>query len=338
MSTPGEIGAKQPFGKVLAAKMAVAQTTEGEWNGFNIQDLAPLSLDPSTHVLHYASTCFEGLKVHRGLDGVDRVFRIDRHAARMRRSAEMLCLPIPSEGLFEEMVMALTRAIPEWIPAHPGSLYLRPTLIGTEPTIGAAAKPSGEAMLFVVAAPVSDYLGGASQAINVLIDDEHMRCVPDFGMAKAGGNYATCIRHVVAARKKYPINQVLFAPGGDVQEAGVANFLFIKDNRILVKGTDPAVLEGITRDTLLVVGRDLGFTVEERDISVTELLEWAPRGEAALSGTAAILGGIGTFIYRDRAVTVGDGGFGDQTKRLRDALIAIQNGSAPDRHGWLQTI
>lgn len=337
MSTPGEWGASQPFGKVLAAKMSVANFVDGAWQTHQIKDFGPLALDPSSHVLHYASTCFEGLKVHRGLDGKDRIFRLDRHVARMQQSAAMLCLPIPPTQLLEAVILDLVRAIPEWIPAHPGSLYLRPTLIGSDHSIGSAAKPSDNAMLFVIAAPVSDYLGGALTPVTVLIEDK-MRCLPDFGMAKAGGNYACCIRHVVNGRQKHRVDQVLFAPDGDVQEAGVANFMFLRDNKILVKAADPAVLEGITRDSLLTLGKDLGFEVVEGDIHVDDLLQWAPSGEAALSGTAAILGAIGRLIYKDRTVTVGQGSAGPNTLKLRNALVAIQNGSEPDHHGWLREI
>ena len=142
----------------------------------------------------------------------------------------------------------------------------------------------------------------------------------------------------LAARKRFQADQVLFAPGGQVQETGAANFLLLRDDQVLTRSLDSSFLHGVTRDSLLVLARDLGYKTEERVFDVAELLAWAKNVEAVLSGTAAVLSGIGTFIHADREITVGNGEIGPNTKKLRAALVAVQQGDAADKHGWLTTV
>jgi branched-chain amino acid aminotransferase len=131
---------------------------------------------------------------------------------------------------------------------------------------------------------------------------------------------------------------VLFCPGGSVQETGAANFLLFRAGQILTRSLDSTFLHGVTRDSLLTMARDMGFKVEERLFDVAEMLEWVKTGEAALSGTAAVLAGVGTLVHRDAEHRVGTGEIGPVTQRLRAALVAIQNGQAPDRYGWTRTV
>ena len=134
------------------------------------------------------------------------------------------------------------------------------------------------------------------------------------------------------------MEQVLFAPGGDVQKTGAANFLLINDREIRTKQLSNAFLHGITRDSILTIGADLGYAISERDVTIAELLEWAKHGEAALSGTAAVLSGVGPLVFRDGEHQVGDGQIGPNPNRLRQALLDIQQGKVEDRHGWLKKV
>jgi branched-chain amino acid aminotransferase len=129
---------------------------------------------------------------------------------------------------------------------------------------------------------------------------------------------------------------VLFCPGGEVQETGAANFLLIRDGELMTRGLDTTFLHGVTRDSLLTLARDRGFKVSERVFGVQDMLEWVKSGEAALSGTAAVLAGVGTLIYRGTEYRVANGDVGQQTRALRAELVAIQQGESPDPHGWLQ--
>jgi branched-chain amino acid aminotransferase len=318
--------------------MAVAAYQEGRWGETEIKPVAPLELSPAAHVLHYASTCFEGFKAFRHADGSIHVFRMDRHIQRMRQSARQLVLPEPDALQLVHMVRGVIERCRDAVPEAPGALYLRPILIGTTANIGAAATPATEALLMVLASPVWDYFAGGMKPLRILVDDEHTRSAAQMGMVKTGGNYAAALGPTLSARAKFQVDQVLFCPGGQVQETGAANFLLIREGALLTRGLDSTFLHGITRDSLLTLARDRGFAVSERVFDVTEMLEWVKSGEAALSGTAAVLAGVGTLIYRGAEHRVASGEVGPLTRGLRRELVAIQQGEAPDSHGWLERV
>jgi branched-chain amino acid aminotransferase len=318
--------------------MAVATYQGGRWSPSEIKPVAPIELSPAAHVLHYASTCFEGFKAFRRGDGSIHIFRMDRHIQRMRQSARALVLPEPDAAQLAGMVRAVIDRCRDAVPEAPGALYLRPILFGTTANIGAAATPTTEASLIVLASPVWDYFSGGAKPLRILVDDENTRSAAQMGMVKTGGNYAAALGPTLSARAKYQVDQVLFSPGGQVQETGASNFVLIRDGELLTRSLDTTFLHGVTRDSLLTLGRDLGYKVSERVFDVKEMLEWVKTGEAALSGTAAVLAGVGTLIYRGTDHRVGNGDVGPLTRALRAQLVAIQQGDAPDRHGWLERV
>ncbi len=326
------------FGTVLTSHMAVATYQGGRWSASELKPVAPIELSPAAHVLHYASTCFEGFKAFRRVDGSVHIYRMDRHIQRMRQSARQLVLPEPDAVQLAEMVRAVIKRCMDAVPEAPGALYLRPILFGTSANIGAAATPTAEASLIVLASPVWDYFAGGMKPLRILVDDENTRSAAQMGMVKTGGNYAAALGPTLAARAKYQVDQVLFCPGGQVQETGAANFLLIRDGQVLTRGLDTTFLHGVTRDSLLTLARDAGYDVQERVFDVKEMLEWVKTGEAALSGTAAVLAGVGTLIYRGAEHRVADGEVGPLTRALRARLVAIQQGEAPDQHGWLTPV
>jgi len=324
-----------PFGSVLASTMAVAHYRDGAWGKTEFRVTGPLEIHPAAHALHYGSECFEGFKAYKHTDGSVNVFRLDMHLARMQNSARALVLPEPDPAQLRAAVLELIARVREDVPDAPGALYLRPLLIGTTPNIGAAATPATEAILIVLASPVWDYFAGGMKPLKILIEEHAQRCAPHLGMVKTGGNYAAAMGPTLAARKQYGVDQVLFCPGGSVQETGASNFVLLRAGELLTRSLDPSFLHGVTRDSILVLARDLGYRVEERVFDVAELLAYVQHGEAALSGTAAVLSGVGTLVRDGKEFTVGDGGIGPETLRLRNALVAIQQGTAPDRYGWL---
>jgi len=326
------------FGSVLASHMAVASYQDGRWSSTEIKPVGPIELSPAAHVLHYASTCFEGFKAFRRADGSVHIFRMDQHIRRMRQSARLLVLPEPDPVQLADMVRAVIARCREAVPEAPGALYLRPILFGTTANIGAAATPAADALLLVLASPVWDYFAGGMKPLRILVDDEHTRSAAQMGMVKTGGNYAAAMGPTLAARAKYQVDQVLFCPGGEVQETGAANFLLLRDGHLLTRSLDTTFLDGVTRDSLITLARDNGYEVSERIFHVNEMLEWVKTGEAALSGTAAVLAGVGTLIYRGSEYRVGSGDVGPLTRALRAQLVAIQQGDAPDRHGWLERV
>lgn len=324
---------KQPFGTVFAPRMTVCTHTDS-WSEWKTTDVEPISLHPGSHVLHYSSSCFEGLKAYRWANGDVRIFRLDSHVARMQKSAALLHLPIPSPDVVKAMITTAVNENVEHIPDYPGSLYIRPTLFGTTVDIGAAAVPSTEAMFYILCSPVGDYFSGGLRPLRVLLA-ERARSTPEFGMVKAGANYAQALGPLLKAKAEVQADQVLFSPAGDTQETGAANFMLINSERVVTRHLDGNFLHGVTRDSLLTLAKDLGYAVEERGIPTPELIEFVKTGEAGLSGTAAVLAPIGTFIFDGTEYPVGNGDVGEHTMKLRQALVDIQAGNADDRHGWL---
>ena len=326
------------FGTVLAPTMTMARFQNGAWGRIEVLPCAPIQLHPAAHVLHYASTCFEGFKAYRWADGSINVFRMDRHIERMRQSARALVLPEPDARQLEEMIRTAIDRNRDSVPEAPGALYLRPILFGTTANIGAAGAPASEATLLVLASPVWDYFAGGMKPLRIYIEDVHARTASQTGKVKTGGNYAAALGPTLEARRRYNVDQVLFCPGGSVQETGAANFLLIRDGRVLTRSLDSTFLHGVTRDSVLTLAREDGYHVEERVFDVAEMLEWVRDGEAALSGTAAVLAGVGTLIHHGQDHRVGSGDVGPHTRKLRERLVSLQLGQTRDTHGWTQRV
>jgi len=330
--------ARPAFGTVLAPTMVVSKYRDGKWTPMDARPVGPLDIHPAAHVLHYASTCFEGFKAYRWADGSVNVFRMDRHIERLRQSARALVLPEPDAAQLSQMIRATIDQNRKDVPEAPGALYMRPLLFGTTPNIGAAATPADEATLVVLASPVWDYFAGGMKPLRIYVEDVNSRTATQTGRVKTGGNYAAALGPTLEARKQFKADQVLFAPGGEVQETGAANFLLIKKGKILTRSLDSTFLHGVTRDSLLTMARDDGYSVDERVFNVSEMLEWSKDGEAALSGTAAVLAGVGVLIHRGKEYQLSGGEVGPTTQELRQKLVAIQRGEIADKHGWITRI
>ena len=326
-----------PFGSLFGDQMTMATLAPGgdyEYPGHAVP-LENFSLHPGTHVFHYGSACFEGLKAHRQIDGSLAIFRPDDHARRMVQSVERLYITPPTVELVKQMIVDAVEANAAHTPDAPGSLYIRPTLIGTLRNIGAAASPSDSAILYVITSPVGDYFAGGIRPLTIYIETEIPRTTPQFGMVKSGANYVMALGPTLDAKRDHAADQVLFATGDDITETGASNFFLVDDQRVITRHLDESFLHGVTRASVLTLAADLGYQVEERSIPVAELRAWADHGEAFLSGTAAVLAPVGTVTVGDERIQIGDGQPGPNTLRLREALTDIQLGKAPDTHSWL---
>ncbi|MXZ85055.1 MAG: branched-chain-amino-acid transaminase [Acidimicrobiia bacterium] len=325
-----------PFGSILCDWMTTASAEEGPfvYRG-SPEPFGDLSISPAAHVLHYGSAIFEGLKAHRQVDGSVAIFRLDSHVARMVTSASRLRLPEIDPSLLHQMIVDAVAANADEVPDPPGSLYIRPTLIGTGADIGAAAHPASSALLFVVNSPVGDYFKGGIRPLTLQLETSTPRTVPQFGMVKCGANYAMALGPTLDAMAgNEAIDQVLFATEGDITETGASNFFLADDERIVTRHLDESFLHGVTRDSVIQLARHLGYEVEERSIDPEELVDWSERGEAFLSGTAAGVAPVGTVIYSGKTITIGTGQPGPNTLRLRQALTDAQTGAAPDTFVW----
>lgn len=324
------------FGTQFLPKMAICHY-DGSWSREEMVSSDSLTLHPGAHVLHYASTCFEGLKAFRQQDGRVAIFRMDRNIDRFAQSTRLLGLPDIDESQVARMITDSVAAYRDEVPDAPASLYLRPTHIGIEPAIGKAAARSATSSLYILLSPVGNYFSGGEASLRLLLDDKGVRCGPDHGMVKGGGNYASALKHIERAKKTVNADQVLFCPGGDVQETGAANFILVDGDEIITKSLDESFLHGVTRESLLSLARDRGLNVQERELSIEELLERSakPGCEAGLTGTAAVVAAVGTLIFNGTEYPVGNGQPGQRIRQMRDELNNLQWGHSEDRYGWL---
>jgi branched-chain amino acid aminotransferase len=333
------------FGRVFTDHMATVRWSDAQgWHDPRITARAPLTMDPSAAVLHYAQEIFEGLKAYRHDDGGFALFRADANARRFCNSARRLAMPELPEELFVESCRALVRADRAWMPAvEGGSIYLRPFMIASEVFLG--VKPSAEYLYMVIASAVGAYWKGPPRAVSIFVSREHSRAAAGgTGAAKCGGNYAASLVAQAEAIRR-GCDQVVFLDAAErrwVEELGGMNIFFALDDGSLV--TPPltgTILPGITRDSLITLARDMGLTVREEPYAIDQWHADAASGrlvEAFACGTAAVVTPIGTVVDGDERFTIGDGAPGALTARLKDALVAIQRGRAPDPHGWVQPI
>jgi branched-chain amino acid aminotransferase len=317
-----------PFGTVFGPVTSVTRFDGTSWSAAESAELDSFALHPGTHALHYGSSCFEGLKAHRQPDLSVRPFRADAHVARLRQSAARLCLPVPPAELASAVIDLAVHGNGHLTPPSPGALYLRPTMLGTDVTIGSAASPSLTAILYVLACPVGSYLPPGR--LTIAVETVMPRTTPQFGVVKTGANYAMALSPIMAARERDGADQVLFAPGGVVQETGASNVMLLDGDRILTPALTDAYLHGVTRDSLLRLARSFGWSVEEREVTVDDCLRWiaGPGAELALTGTAAIVAAVGSLVVDGVAHPVGATGTSPRTEHLRDALLDIQTGRA----------
>lgn len=328
------------FGSVFMPEMILSRYDGNSWSASEFVPSDKLELHPGAHSIHYSSSVFEGLKAFKHADGSIKLFRMDRNIARFAASSALLSLPPIDIDATAKMITDIVNRFADQTPKPPGSMYVRPTHIGTDAAIGAAATPSSASLQYILLSPVGNYFASGDTLLRLLIEEDGMRCAPHMGMIKSGGNYASALGPILQAKEKHNADQILFCPNGDVQETGAANFLLIDGNEIITKQLDSTFLHGVTRDSLLTIARESGMTVSERELSVEELLERINKTdcEAALSGTAAVLTPVGTIIREGKAYPVGNGKVGPTTLKLRQALNDIQWGLAEDKQGWLTSV
>lgn len=332
------------FGKTFSNRMFVMEYTAGRgWHSARIQPYGPFSLDPAAAVLHYAQEIFEGLKAFRRPDGRIALFRPADNVKRFNRSATRMCMPEVDEAFFLHAIRELVRLEADWVPRSEGtSLYIRPTMIATDPYLG--VKPSDTYLCYVILSPVAAYYKGGFSPVKIWISDAFVRSAPGgTGEAKTGGNYAASLRASMEAGK-LGFDQVLWLDAVHrkyVEEVGSMNICFYLDGKVVTSPLKGTILDGITRRSVLTLVRDLGIEVEERALSVDEIMESAASGrlvEAFGTGTAAVVSPVGQFTYRDQTITIGNNQVGALTLKLYETLTGIQYGRLPDPHDWVDLI
>ena len=343
--TRAKVLASPVFGRSFTDHMVVASWTAAEgWHEARLTAYAPTSVDPASVVLHYGQTVFEGLKAYRQPGGGVSLFRPERNAARMVKSARRLALPEFPEDAFVEACELIVRQDQDWVPHGEGaSLYLRPFIWATE--VGLGVRPSESALFQLIASPAGNYFSGPLRPVSLWLSQEYVRAAPGgTGEAKCGGNYAASL---VAQQEAIAngCDQVVFLDAVEhrwLEELGGMNiFLVLDDGTLVTPDASGTILEGITRDSIITLARELGHGVEERRVDVDEWRKGAVDGrvvEVFACGTAAVITPIGALRWPGGEAVAGSGEPGPVTMRLRQALMDIQYGRTADTHGWMRPV
>jgi len=338
-SLPDQIG----FGTVMAPVMAVCEYDQGKWKHLEIVPYGPITMYPNAKVLHYAQEIFEGMKAYRVKGEGPFIFRPEENHLRFNRSAERMAMPHIPREIFLTAVNEVVAYSANFIPRRSGeSLYLRPFMFASEETLG--IKPSEKFKFMVIASPSASYFGAASNSLSVLIERESSRAFPGgTGFAKAGGNYAASLLSAIKA-KNLGFVQTLWLDGKEktyIEEMSGMNFFAVIDGVVTTPILNDTILDGITRKSILALASELGLKTEEAKMSISELIEQIKTGkctEAFACGTAAIINPIDYLAEENGErypLKNPDGPIG---LKIREALLAIQEGRSPDKFNWVHRI
>ena len=328
------------FGKSFTNYMLEADYKDGAWTNAVIKKFEPLQIDPSTAVLHYGQSIFEGIKAYKTATDEVVIFRPEENYKRFNTSAERMQMPTVPEWLFLDGMKQLIKIEKDWIPKlEDHSLYIRPFMIATDPFIG--VRPSALYKFMIILGPAGPY---NSEPMKILIEKDFTRATPGgVGFAKNGGNYGASLYPVVLAQKK-GYDQVLWTDAlvhKYVEEVGMMNVMFVIDGKVITPSLERGtVLKGVTRASAIILLREMGYTVEERNLSIDEILTAHKAGkleEVFGVGTAAVVSFICRLAEGDYVMDF------DLTKstvgpKLKKKLNDIRTGLEEDKHGWLVKI
>ncbi len=334
-------GQALPFGRLYTDHMLLMNYDKGQgWHDLRIAPYGNFTLAPSAMVFHYAQEVFEGMKAYPAPGGGTLLFRPLDNLARLNASCRRLCIPeLPLEDVFEGL-KALLRLEAGWVPRDPGtSLYIRPTVIATEPALG--VKASDSFLFFVILSPVGAYYASGFKPVRIVVEEDYTRAAPGgTGSVKCGGNYAASIRAGAQAHEK-GFDQVLWLDAAErkyVEEVSSMNIFFVMDGTLVTPALGDTVLPGITRRSILQLAQEMGIPVQERRIALAEIVSAHASGalqEIFGSGTAAVVSPVASLTVEGRELTVAGGAAGPITMKLHDTLTGIQRGEAGLDHPWV---
>ncbi|MFA7265998.1 MAG: branched-chain amino acid aminotransferase [Candidatus Nanopelagicales bacterium] len=340
--------AEPGFGRYFTDHMVSARwTADRGWHDTKVEPYGPLAIDPATNFVHYGQAIFEGLKVYRHAGGSLATFRPERNAERFRSSARRLAMAELPDELFIGSIDALLAVDGDWVPGgEDRSLYLRPFMFSTE--VGLGVRPAAEYQYLLIASPAGPYFPRGVKPVSVWLSEDYVRAAPGgTGEAKCAGNYAASLV-AQAEAIDHGCDQVVWLDANEhqwVEEMGGMNLFFVfgsgENARLLTPSLSGALLPGVTRDSLLTIGKDLGYQVEEGRISVDEWRKASESGELTevfACGTAAVITPVGAVKGRQGEWTINGGEPGPITMQLREYLLNLQTGAIPDPHGWVHTV
>lgn len=328
------------FGKYFTDYMFVMDYEEQKgWHHPRLTPYAPIMLDPSSSVFHYGQAVFEGLKAYRTEDGRVLLFRPEQNIKRLNRSCQRMSMPPVDEELVLEALTQLVELEKEWVPREKGtSLYIRPFVIATEPSLG--VKASKNYTFMIVLSPVGSYYGDQLQPINIYVEDEFVRAVNGgVGNAKTSGNYAASLQAQQKANE-LGYDQVLWLDAIEkkyAEEVGSMNIFFVINGEVVTPALSGSILSGITRASAIELIRSWGIPVREEKISIDDIYAASARGELTEvfgTGTAAVVTPVGELNIHGRTVIVNDRQIGEISKKLYQTITDIQLGKVKDPFHW----
>lgn len=331
------------FGRTFTDYMfTLSYNRKQGWHDPEIKPYQPLALDPAANVLHYSQEVFEGQKAYKAPDGRILLFRPEENAKRLNNSLRRICMPeIPVEDVIQA-VCELVKLEERWIPTAEGcSLYIRPTVIGTEAALG--VRPSDEYLFYIILSPVGPYFPEGFNPVGLWVSDSFTRAaLGGTGEAKTGGNYAASLFASQQAKDR-GYSQVLWLDAKDhryIEEVGAMNIFFVIDNVLVTPPLSGSILSGITRKSVLKLAEDVGIRAEQRQMTIDELVDgikFQKVTEVFGAGTAAVISPVGKISFKGQEYIVGKKA-GPWSKKLYDTLTGIQNGKLPDKHGWVYQV
>ncbi len=331
------------FGRIFTDHMLVMEHDEDGWHDAKIVPYGPFAMQPSSMVIHYGQSVFEGMKAYRTPAGKINLFRPEENFKRINLSCERLCIPKVDEKYLLETLLELIRLEKDWVPDAPDtSLYIRPFIFANDPFIG--VKASTKYIYCVILSPVGAYYAEGLKPVKIYVEDEYVRAVKGgMGFTKTAGNYAaSLLAGEIAHQKGY--SQVLWLDGvthKNVEEVGSMNIFFKFNDELVTPALNGSILGGITRKSIVELARHMGLTVNERTLPIEEVFERHAKGELEEvfgSGTAAVVSPVSELKMNDRAITINNGEMGELTGKLYDTLTGIQWGKIEDPFGWTMEV
>ncbi|KAK1695781.1 hypothetical protein QYE76_012478 [Lolium multiflorum] len=323
------------FGLVETDYMYIAKCgPDGNFDKGDMVPFGPIAMNPSSGVLNYGQGLFEGLKAYRKSDGSILLFRPLENATRMQTGAERMCMPAPPVEQFVDAVKQTVLANKRWVPpTGKGSLYIRPLLVGSGAVLGLA--PAPEYTFIIFASPVGNYFKEGLAPINLIVEDKFHRATPGgTGGVKTIGNYASVLMAQKIAKEK-GYSDVLYLDAVHkkyLEEVSSCNIFVVKGNVISTPAIKGTILPGITRKSIIDVALSKGFQVEERLVSVDELLD---ADEVFCTGTAVVVSPVGSITYQGKRIEyAGNQGVGAVSQQLYTSLTSLQMGQEEDSMGW----
>lgn len=325
-----------PFGHVFSDHMFTADYEDGEWKNFQIVPYGNIELNPAASALHYGQAIFEGMKAFRQQDGKIALFRPFKNLERFNISAQRMAMPVVPEDIFMHALTQLIELDRDWVPAREGySLYIRPTMFATDPVLGVHA--SQKYKLVILTGPVGVYY---SKALKVKIETHYARAVEGgVGYAKTAGNYASSLLPTITAQQE-GFDQLIWTDAKEhayIEESGTTNVMFVIGDTLLTPSTRDTILDGVTRHSILDLARSWGMKVEERRVTVAEVVAAAQNGslkEAFGAGTAATIAHIAEITYEGQTYTLPNPAEREFSNKALQTLKEIRYGMKQDAFGW----